>query len=248
MRISMKKKLLFMMSFLLPTMLLTACWSEAAIEDESEGAMITVANESEKEVDGDSSSEDLEEGTTDGKHVKPITVKLDLDDLKDGIYIASFSSDDINLEASEITCELYVTDYYEAYEINMLQIGDVLQVEGEDITVESIEDKSGSLIINGGFEKGGCDLWPDENDTYVAKTVNDYSICSKLGKTTLSLSDSLMISDSIDDPSKPVEVGKDDLADYLEGLSDYGKVFSMNNTGVEISGGKVVNITRIWVP
>lgn len=244
----MKRKILLLISFLLPVVFLTACWSEAAIEDESEGAMLIVASESDENLEGDASTEDKEEDSVDGKHVRPITVKIDLDDLKDGNYIASFRADDINLEGSEITCELYVTDYYEAYEINMLQIGDVIQVDGEDLVVESIEDRSGSLIVNGGFDKGGCDLWPDENDTYVARTVDDYTICSELGKTTLRLSDTLLVSDSIDDPSKPVEVGMDGLSDYLENLSDSRKDFSMNNTLIGVRGGKVVDITRIWVP
>ena len=248
----MKKYAIFVLSFLLPAMLLTACWSEAAVEEEYDGAAMLFAEENasdESESEEGDESEESTEASADGKHVTPIKVSIDMNSPQDGTYPAMFTADDIDLDAKEITLNLYSIDYYEAYQINMLQIGDVLNYDGRDMVVELIEDKSGSLYINGGLDKGGCELWPEEGDTYVAKRYDDYPTFSDHGKTTLSLSDSLTISDSHENPSKPKEADMEGLKDYLEGLSDNAKEYFMsNNTTIDIRGGKIVNITRIWVP
>ena len=224
---------------------LTACWSEAAVEAEGDGASLII--EAEESGEDEAEAEEAVD-TSSGRVVKPYAITVDVNNPDDCTLPAAFKTSDINTEAMEMTYTIYNIDYYDAVDINMLQIGDTLVYDGENIIVESIEDRSGDLFINGGMDRGGCELRADDGGTYVSHGVNDIPTYSEVGRITLPLAESLEISDSINNPNAPVIAGYEDIEDYIEGLEEWSSSFSQYDTTVEIRGGKVVAITRIWRP
>lgn len=248
----MKKKLLgITMLIAMSAMILTACFSENAIEDETDGSFLiskSGQDTEETEATGDGNEAEGEESenlSESSKYVTPMASDIDLSSPKDGIVSAAFEAKDFNLEAGELTFTIYSVDNYVAEDINMLQIGDIILYNGKEIKVELIEDKSGSLHINGGFDKGGCSLWPTEENTYVAKGENNYPTYTQIGTITMALSDAIKISDSFDSPNNPVETALEGLSDYLGKLEENSKgSFSNYNTTLEIKNGKVSYIIR----
>lgn len=242
----MKKKLVSALALMAATsLILTGCWSEAAVERDTDGAAL-IASEEEAE---EGEEEEEEANAEEGRHISPLPETFNVNDPADGTYPAKFEVADFNLEDKELNVTLYSVDLYDMRDINMMQIGDVLEYDGRNIVVELIEDKSGHLEVNGGLDKGGCSLWPHEDDTYIARIENDYPTFSELIKTSLPLSDSLFISDSFNNPSKPVETDMEGLETYLSDMDETsGKSFYRGNTTVEIRSGKIVNITRVWTP
>ncbi len=225
--------------------ILTACWSENAVEDESDGASMIIATE---KSEGEEEQEEEAADTSTGRQIRPLSVFFDMNNPEDCTMPAAFKTSDINLEAMEMTYTMYSKDYYDAVDINMLQIGDTLLYNGQDMLVESIEDRGGDLHINGGLDMGGCELRADDGGTYVSRGFDDIATFTEIGKITLPISETLEVSDSINNPNSPVIAGYEDLEDYIEGLEEWSSSFTTYNTTVEIRGGKIVAITRIWTP
>lgn len=247
-----KKKLSGILTLVLVSaFILTACFSEDAVEDEADGAfLLSGGTKQEEAAEGEETEEEGEDSAellAANSYVTPIVYDIDLNNLGDISLPASFESRNFNLEAGELTFILWSVDYYAASAINMLQIGDILSYDGREIKVELIEDKSGSLHINGGFAKGGCSLWPTEENTYVAKGENDYPSYTQLGTVTLPISDAIKVSDSLNNPGKPEEVDREGLAAYIAKLEENSKgtIFDNYNTTIEIKNGKIAAITRI---
>lgn len=244
----MKKRLIAITLMAITTVFLTACWSEKAVETEDGVIDVVTNNDTVDATEAGTEEEATEAADIDGTYVRPMPFVFDLANPTDATLASSFSASDINMETGEITFKAYSLDVYDAVQITMLQIGDTLLYDGREIVVENIEDKSGELYINGGLDGDGCVLTGYEGGTYVARMENDYPTYTEIGTLTLTMSESTRISDSISDPSSPKEIGYDELQSYIDGLSGSEENFTLLNTTVEISGGKVVNITRVWTP
>lgn len=241
----MKNRLKILILMISSAFILTACWSENAVEDESDGASMIIATE---KSEGEEEQEEEAADTSTGRQIRPLSVFVDMNNPEDCTMPAAFKTSDINLEAMEMTYTMYSKDYYDAVDINMLQIGDTLLYNGQDMLVESIEDRGGDLHINGGLDMGGCELRADDGGTYVSRGFDDIATFTEIGKITLPISETLEVSDSINNPNSPVIAGYEDLEDYIEGLEEWSSSFTTYNTTVEIRGGKIVAITRIWTP
>lgn len=242
----MKKRLLAIaMMMAMSSFILTACFSENAVEDEMDGAaLITVAKE---EAEGEEAS-DTPVISENGNYVGPIDTGIDMNNLSDATVPAAFEKSNINLDTMEITFTVYSQDVYDASQISMLQLGDTLLYNGREFVVESIEDQSGELLINGGFEGSGCNLMPSEGNTYIAHTLDDYATFTAHGNITLPISESIVVSDSINDPVTPKVAGYEDMGEYIEGLEDWSSSYSQYNTTIQIKNSKITAISRIWTP
>jgi len=243
----MKKRIVKgLLMFSLSGLMLTACFSENAVETEEDGTII-LSGSSEKEETEEATEETVVD-TSNGKSVTPVDSGIDMNNLTNATVAASFQAKDINLDTMEITFTVYTKDEYEASDISMLQIGDTILYNGREMTVELIEDRSGELYINGGYEEGGCNLTLNEENRYVAKLPDDYPTYTSHGGITLPIAESLVLSDSINDPSKPAIAGFDDLSDYKDTLEEWSSDYTQLNTTVQITNSKVTAITRIWTP
>ncbi len=68
------------------------------------------------------------------------------------------------------------TELFDLVDVNLMKEGDIIVLQGEEVTVETIEwDENGSVLINGGYgEENGHTLVTDEDTVYYEKkTVSD---------------------------------------------------------------------------
>ncbi len=237
--------LALMLAATVPALTITGCMSEDAVEDETDGALkiINKAAESEQNTAVNIPEEDLH-----NSNIKAIGTDYNSAAPEDCTISAEFTIKDFNLDEGTLTFKAYTEELFEASEISLMQIGDTLNVGGEAIVVESIQDKDGELIINGGIEEGGTDLITNGTGTYKVHGMDDYATYVQIGGSTLPISEQLTISDAYKDASAPTEADYEGLSDYLEGLEGASDSYTYLATQITIQNGKIVNITRRWIP
>lgn len=241
----MKKRLIAMLLMATTAMFLTACWTEDAVEEDGNNltGIVSVAEATTEAVSGEEATVEEE-----NVYIKPLPFIYDLANPTDAELPASFNISEFNTETGELTFKAYSLDLYDAIQITMLQRGDTLIYDGKEILVDNIEDKSGDLYINGGLDDGGCVLVSHEGGTYVGRGYDDMPTYTEIGTLTLPVSESTHISDSYSNPSSPVEVSYEEIQSYINGIDGAKATFTYFSTTVQVSGGKVVGITRQWTP
>jgi len=228
-----------------PAMMITGCMSENAPDDETDGALKIINKTSESEQDA---SQNIPEEDLHNTDIKPLGMDYDSDSPADCTVSAEFTIKDFDLDAGTLSFTAYTEELFDAAEISLMQIGDTLNVGGQAIVVESIQDKDGELIVNGGIEEGGTDLISNGGGTYRVHGMDDYATYVEIGRSTLSISEDLKISDGYKDASSPIESDYEGLAEYLENLEGASDSYSYLSTKVRIEKGKIVDITRDWTP
>ncbi len=180
--------------------------------------------------------------------VKPQDYGFDINNLMDCTVDADFTVDDFNWEKGTIKLTVYGRSLYDAVEINCMKVGDSILYDNKTIIIKDIADMDGWIDVNGGFEEGGCTFEPLEGGTYIATTADDFPLFVELGKVDVPILDDFIIEDCGVESTDPVTNVKSGQKAYLDGLEDYRKEFSYIDTKVNITGGKVSKIVRIYVP
>ena len=184
------------------------------------------------------------------REVKPVEIALDVNHLPDGKYPVAFDRGDAARLASGTymnAVHIYGMDLYAAADLESLAAGDTVLVEGQAVSVTSVEKRDGDILVNGGLDTAdGCRFTRDDDDHYRVNGLNDLPTYTELGVTSLAVDESAVFTDSADIESDPVTAGYDGIIDALQGatFSD----FSASNTTVTIKSGKVVRIDRTYVP
>ena len=180
--------------------------------------------------------------------VAPLPSGLDVAHLTDATVAARFDVDQIDWQQRIIYLDVYAEDRYDAADISRLAVGDTLAFDGRGVVVDSISTVDDVVRINGGIEFGGAELVADEGGTYRGLMLDDHGTYSPVGNAQLPLAHDLTLTDCGDDYTSPSRtIACDDIKGYLEQDSIDRKFFCLNTT-VRISQGKVVNITRRWIP
>lgn len=235
----------FALTMTVPAFTLMGCMSEDAEENEIDGALKIINKAAESEQD---TVQNIPEEELHNSDIKAIGTDYNSAAPEDCTISAEFTIKDFNLDEGTLTFKAYTEELFEASEISLMQIGDTLNVGGESIVVESIQDKDGELIINGGIEEGGTDLITNGTGTYKVHGMDDHATFVQIGGSTLPLSEQLTISDAYKDASAPTEADYEGLSDYLEGLEGASDSYTYLATQITIQNGKIVNITRRWIP
>lgn len=179
--------------------------------------------------------------------VAPLPSGLDVAHLTDATVAARFDVNQIDWDSRTISMGIFVEDRYDAVEISQLAVGDTLAFEGCGIVVDSIRFDGDYVRINGGIEFGGADLVADDGGTYRGNMMDDHGTYSCIGNVELELADDAVLTDCGDEPTSPSRVINKDIKEYLE-QDSVNKDFFCLNTTVRIAGGKIVSITRRWIP
>lgn len=180
--------------------------------------------------------------------VRPLPPDQNLYSLSDADVAAQFTNEDFNWMGGNLKMDVYSEQLYDAVDVSKMQLGDTIMYTGDTIIIKQKEDSKGQIVINGGIENGGVNLWPYEGGTYRAVQFDDHSVYVKLGHVELPLNDDFTIIDCHENPQDPYDTIKTDQKLYLETLKGSRKDFSYLNTRVRIEKGLIVNITRIWIP
>lgn len=181
-----------------------------------------------------------------GKTVEPLPVEIDLENVQDGIYPVRFDrATSLSDGALEVT--LYSVDCYDIVDIATLQVGDTIVIDGEALTVQSLERKD-DLLINGGLDEGGYELraW-DESNCWKVAGLDDYPTWTEHGTVSLPLDEAVTFTDSWDiDGQSVTGSGIEAVEKWLAQTEN--EFFNEANTTVRTEAGKIVEISRVYVP
>lgn len=175
-----------------------------------------------------------------------------LEEMKSGSY--KIAANITAIQDGQMTMTVYGYDAYDMTEIDALEVGDVIQThdQGDDtltkITVESIErdDDAGEVIINGGVEEGGLELWVDHY-VYHTVTFNGYPVYYVIGEITLPMAEDVGLSDTSADPQADAVLA-DGIEEVTEVFNANPENWNCNNTTVFTDSGKVSSVLHVWVP
>lgn len=182
------------------------------------------------------------------KTIKPMPAELDLNALEDCTFAASFRSSDVSLNSDgALVIHMTVCDYerFDMVDISQLAVGDTLVLGGKDIVVKTIDNSSGDIAINGGADAGGCVLHTDEDGVYYAVTPDAGYTYYELGEVTLPVGQDFVYTDN-SDPAKPGQTSY--AGDFLTAMKDSSAEFPANATTVRVAGGKIVELTKNYMP
>lgn len=118
---------------------------------------------------GNSVKTETADRDVDSNRIEPLPETLSIDVLDNCTVSASFSAEDMASSEGVTVLHMTVYDYekFDLVDISLMQEGDTLVINGADVPLESvIRDEHGLVIINGGIEEGGYELYTDENTIY----------------------------------------------------------------------------------
>lgn len=178
--------------------------------------------------------------------IQPLPSSVDLDDLEDCTLSVSLKEGDVYVDgtgATQMKLTVYEYDVYGAADIAALRVGDTITIDGQDVVVTELNvNEYGTVEINGGLDGDGYSLTTNEDTTYHRLLENDSKDYHEVGKITVPVDESFLYNDqSTETPA--VYVASDFLTD---GGIDYG--FYPQNTTVRLEKGRVVEMTRVFVP
>lgn len=181
--------------------------------------------------------------------VKPLPVTIDLNHLEDCIIAVSLDKGDVYRDKSgavQMDVTVYVYDLYDMVDIALLKEGDTILLRQKEVVIDSIERKdNGAVLINGGLDVGGYELYTSGNTVYYERGYSDTKFYYELGKVTLPVSDKFIYNDASDLDKDAVIYHAEDFLKDTVGLKYY---FGPNNTTIQIEGGYVTEMTMVYVP
>ena len=161
-----------------------------------------------------------------------------------------------NREDNTMTVEIIVPETYDADEVESLQVGDAIFTQGQAVTVESVVNDYGVIILNQKNPDDPSDsimLYQGADLNYEILQDDDHT-WTTLGTLNVPVSGSLLYLDEID-PSTgemlnlPTVHNLQQFVAELEGGSTAGPGFDMNNTSVVFDEtGALALIRRFYVP
>lgn len=185
-----------------------------------------------------------------GATIAPAAVAIDVNALPDGIYPVSFDRGEVSEEASGIIMNgvhVFTRDWYDPVDISMLKVGDTLIVEGDEVPVLTLEEGEYGIAVNEEQDARAFYLVTEEDTNgYYIQGMNDLPTFTEQGVTSLIVDPAATFTDAWDIDSEPVTVA---FGGIIEAMKDTpNDCFIPDNTTVRIEGGKVVEISRAYMP
>lgn len=188
-------------------------------------------------------------------HLAPQPAGFTPAEVKDGTLNASFTAAD--LKGNELTIEVFSEDLYDAVDVTRLKAGDTVEVEGKTIPVETAEDTQEGIKVNGGLgeSENGVTFAPNEGGTYRVLLFDDHCTYTDLGAATFPIADNCVLKDEQlvekgdANELETTTVEAAEIGDYLQQLDKDGRCsFNQLNTRVLVENGKIVEISRHYIP
>lgn len=187
-------------------------------------------------------------GNSGAKRIVPLPETLSVDNLKDCTIEASFDNTDIFMDGGALTINLTVYDYekFDMVDISQMKEGDTLVIDGKEMQVNSLEEfGNGVISVNGGLEEGGCDLWSGGDGVYQEVLMDSGNNYYPIGTVAVPVDEDFRYYDqsNLDKPQEEYYAG-----DLLTMTDSVDFSCQPNNSMVRIANGKIIEITKIYMP
>lgn len=219
-----------------------------SVKEMQESQQISETHEEQSTVVDESKKGTTIEGT--GTTVlTPLPVTIDITDLKNCKLAISLEKGDFYIDKPD-TIKMDVTvfayDLYDLADISHVKEGDSILRGKNEILISSIERReNGPILINGGLDNGGFELYNDENTVYYERGYSDIKQYYEIGKVSLLVSPDFVFNDASNLDNNLVVYDAEDFLNDATGI-DYH--FNPNNTSIVIENGYVMNMTRVYTP
>lgn len=142
---------------------------------------------------------------------------------------------------------VYTYDMYDLVDISMLEAGDTLVYLGEELAVTEVtRTETGLVLINGGLDQNGLDLYTDESGVYFAHGLNDVKSWYLAGQADYPVSDEFVYTNSADiEAEAPLTIY---AGEFLEEGESADYPFIPEDTTVRIENGVIVAMDRVYIP
>ena len=184
------------------------------------------------------------------RSVAPIPNAVDVTRLPDGVYPVAFDREDVLADSSGITMNgvhVFTRDRYDPDEVNALEVGDTIIVDGGTVPVLTLETDDFGITVNGEQDARAFYLVTEEGSgVYVVRGMNDLGTFTELGVATLTVDPSATFTDGWDIEREPVTVGCEDIAGAIRNSENDS--FVPDNASLRVEGGRVVEIVREYMP
>lgn len=181
------------------------------------------------------------------KTVAPLAPDLSLEDLEDCTFAAAFEPSDVHVTDGDLVITLapYYTPKYDGADIGGLAVGDTLVLTDRQLKVEALERTGDHVAVNGGTEKDGCDLYTQEDGVFVQAVPDRGPVQLPLGEATISVDPDFVFTDNSDPENPGWQISAGDFLMSMENRTDS---FLPAATVVRTAGGKIVELTRNYMP
>ena len=141
--------------------------------------------------------------------------------------------------------KVYTYDRFDMVDIAGVKAGDTIVKHDAEVVVTSVERNDfGTVLINGGLENGGFDLFTDDSGVYFELGFSDVKNWYEVGEVTLRVSADLEFRDNMD-PEQGEQIYY--AGSFLVGeVTDYH--FIPHNTTIRTENGQIVSMERIYTP
>lgn len=193
----------------------------------------------------------MQDNTTEatGKKVLPLESSIDVNNLTDCAFQASFDSSDVYLNddgALVVDLKIWDCEFYDMVDISMLQVGDIIVINQEEVIIESLENSDGEVMINGGIDEDGYTLMTEDTGVYFAVGFNDAKTYFKVGEATVKVGQEFVYTDYPQDPQADASVYY--AGDFLMKMQDETDSFLPDNTTAIMEEGWLVSVDRTYMP
>lgn len=180
--------------------------------------------------------------------VKPLPRTLSMNSLNDRTFAASFNNSNISLEDGALNIHMKIYDYelFDLVDISLLKEGDIIILNGNAVSIESLEQlESGLIRINGGTEEGGHDLMTDNSGVYYETTMDMGRKYFAIGEATFKVDQDFKFLDQANLKNSNSVYYAGDLI-ILKNTIDFS--CTAYDSSITVKDGSIINITRKYTP
>ena len=245
----MKKKMVLLLCSAMMAVSLIGCGqsADATVKEQNRTEYSSEIENAKKETEKqETESEETKEAF---RTIFPLATDIDMNQLENCIVAVSFEDGDVYVDdtgALQIHVKVYTYDMYDMVDISLLEEGDVLRMNQQEVLVETLErTETGLVFINGGLDNGGYELITTDNGTYFETGYSDKKSYYEVGEVTIRVSPDFVFTDSSDLDKGEVTYYPGDFLTSDAGILYH---FIPDNTSILIEDGMVTAMYRVYMP
>lgn len=189
------------------------------------------------------------QSTGDKKQIKPLPNTIDMNNLDNCTVAVSFDESDAYVDDTgvmQIEVTVYTYDLYDMVDVASLKQGDTIIIRDMEVLINSVEQNDyGTLMINGGLENNGYELFHDDSGVWYECGYSDVKSYYEIGEATIRVSPEFELYDSSDPDKGEVIYFPGDFLTKEAGIVYH---FVPDNTRIVIEDGMVIKMYRYYIP